>query len=700
MTESARDLLLEIGTEELPARFCVPALEQLQSKAAVALNTARLPHGKVETFGTPRRLVLLVQAVAMQQHDLEMTTKGPPARIAYDAEGKPTKALEGFMRTQGVTAEQVYVAREGNADYIFARRVEVGGSIGLVLPDLLKNLVLSLEFPKSMRWGSRSIRFARPIKWLLALLGNSRVPFDVDGITAGATTFGHRFLAPPEPILVFHPRDYFQKVGNAYVLVDQGVREDVIWQKVREVARDLGGMVKPDPDLLEEVTWLVEQPWAFAGSFDASYLEIPKEVLVTSMREHQRYFPVYDAAGERLLPYFIAVRNGLDAHLDTVRAGNEKVLRARLADARFFFDEDRRVGLEPRNEKLKHIVFQEKLGTLYEKVERVEGLAKKIARFIRLNAADTAHAQRAAHLCKADLATAMVYEFPELQGVMGREYARLEGEDPAVATAIYEHYLPRGAGDALPQTPAGVIVALADKLDTLAGYFCLGLIPKGSADPFALRRAAQGVIAIMIEHNALLQHQDLWSLCEAAVDRYAALVDGADRKKVVEDLSEFLKAREKVQLEQRGIRHDVIDAVLATDRAIPAMNAAVAEALSSLLQDPDFAAVMAAFKRVANLGAKAESSHVDPKLFTEDQERDLWQAAQEFMATSRQLAFEEKYADFFRAALPLKGPVDAFLDKVLVMAEDPAVRRNRLALLLDVAHQLCLIADLSKLVLA
>jgi len=690
MAEETRDLLLEIGTEELPARFCVPALEQLKSKAEAALAAARLRHGPAEVFGTPRRLVLLVQAVAMQQDDLEVVAKGPPARIAYDAEGRPTKALEGFIRTQGVTAEQVYVAKEGSADYVFARRVEVGGSIGAVLPGLLRDLVLSLEFPKSMRWGSRSMRFARPIRWILALLGASRVPFDVDGIASGAVTYGHRFLAPPEPILVPSVRDYFPRVTNAWVLVDQQVREDVIWQKVQEVARDLGGMVRPDADLLAEVTWLVEQPWAFAGHFDESYLEIPKEVLVTSMRENQRYFPVYDASGERLLPHFIAVRNGLDDHIDLVRAGNEKVLRARLADARFFFDEDRRVRLEERNEKLKQIVFQEKLGTLYEKVQRVAALAGSIAG--RLDA-DLAVAQRAARLCKADLATAMVYEFPELQGVMGREYARLEGEDPAVATAIFEHYLPRGAGDALPATAAGIAVALADRLDTLAGFFSLGLIPKGSADPFALRRAAQGVTAIMVEHRLNL---DLSDLCREA----AAAHSGANVEQVVADLTEFFRARLKALLEERGVRYDVIDAVLSRQIDVPKRHVAVAEALNGLLADAEFAAVMAAFKRVANLGGKAEQEAVDPDRFSEAPERSLWEAYLGFAASAPPLLAAERYAEFYRAALVLKAPVDAFLDKVLVMAEDPAVRQNRLGLLRRIADTLTAPADLAKLVLA
>lgn len=697
--EKSRDLLLEIGTEELPARFCQPALEQLKEKATAALASARLRHGDVQTFGTPRRLVLLVEGLALRQEDLEVVSKGPPARVAYDAAGKPTKAAEGFARKENVPLEALYLATEGNTEYLYARRTEVGSSIVAVLPEMLKQLILGLEWPKSMRWADRSIRFARPLKWICAMLGDRRVPFDVDGIPSGSTTRGHRFLAPPEPIEVVDPQDYFAKVGHAWVLLDQTVRRNVIWQKVEQVARDLGGTVPRDEDLLDEVNFLVEQPWPFAGNFDPRYLRIPAEVLVTSMREHQRYFPVYGADG-KLLPHFIAVRNGLDDHLANVIAGNEKVLNARLADANFFFEEDRKHKLEDRLPKLQSIVFQEKLGTLAAKVERVESLARRIAEDLAVagqagyTAETVAHAVRAAHLCKADLVTQMVYEFTELQGVMGQHYAAMDGEAPEVARAIFEHYLPRGLGDELPGTPAGVVVALADKLDTLAGFFSVGLVPTGSADPFALRRAAQGVVQVLVEHKLPLQ---LSRLIGAAVTAYAHL-DAAAREKGAADLLEFFRARLKVLLEDRGVRYDVVEAVLAGDIENPAERVAVAEALGAGLQEPEFAAVMGAFRRVANLGAKAEHANVDPALFQVDQERHLWTAFQDFRSAASPLLASNDYPAFYRQAVSLKAPVDAFLDKVLVMADDPAVRGNRLALLRSCAELLSAPADLSKLV--
>src|ERR687883_212027 len=492
MVAHTHDVLLEIGVEELPARFCAPALEQLKTRAAAALAAARLAHGAIVTVGTPRRLVLLVRELAARQADRDILSRGPATRIAFDAAGKPTRAAEGFARGQGVSVDNLLIqADEKGVAYVYARRHEAGSSADALLPSLLRDLIYALEFPQSMRWGSHSMRFARPIRWLLCLRDDRVVPFDVEGIATARDTRGLRALAPgPLPVRSVH--DYAGTCAQAHVMVDPAQRRNVIWRKVQSVGAERGGAVPRHEALLEEVTWLVEQPLAFHGSFDPAFLELPAEVLVTSMQEHQRYFPVYEQDGGRLLPYFIAVRNGLEAYLENVRHGNEKVLRARLADARFFWDEDRRCRLEDRLDALKAVVFQEQLGSQYLRTDRIMWLGEAVADGLGYDAETRNKVVRTARLCKCDLVTQMVAEFPELQGVMGRECARADDEDPLVATGIFEHYLPRGARDAWPESPTGIAVGVADRLDTLAGFFGLGLIPTGSADPFALRRGGRG----------------------------------------------------------------------------------------------------------------------------------------------------------------------------------------------------------------
>ncbi|MFO7172741.1 MAG: glycine--tRNA ligase subunit beta [Bacillota bacterium] len=697
---ATRDLLLEIGVEELPARFCGPALAQLKEKAEAALAAARLDHGPVETFGTPRRLVLLVRDLALRQRDQEVVVRGPSRRAAFDAEGRPTRAAEGFARSQGVPVESLVVRTdEKGGEYVYAVKHEAGQPAAEVLPALLERLITSLEFPKSMRWGTGEIRFARPIRWILALLGDEVIPFTVAGLESGRTTRGHRTLGPAEPIPVDDVHDYFVKVARAGVMVDQEQRRRTIWHQVSQVARELGGWVPRDEALLDEITWLVEQPLAFHGNFDPAFLEVPQEVLVTSMREHQRYFPVYDREDGRLLPYFIAVRNGGEEHLETVRRGNERVLRARLADARFFFEEDRKRPLESRLKDLKQIVFQEKLGSLYDKVQRLRALARQIGEALGFGEADLARCDRVATLAKCDLTTHVVYEFPELQGVMGREYARLEGEDPEVTAGIFEHYLPRFAGDRLPGTAPGTVVALADKLDTLAGFFLLGLIPTGSQDPYALRRAALGVTAIVTEGELRLS---LSWLLDAALAGYGDAFTPEERSRAKAALLDFFRVRLEGLLREQGHRPDVVDAVLAAgmDDMVDLLRRA--EALTRSLQEPEFAAVTTAFKRVANLAVKAAEhgaaeAEVDPSLFAEEPERELWQTFGDLREAAEAALAAGDYLGFYRLAVRLKAPVDAFLDRVLVMAEDPALRRNRLAMLRAIGRLLTRPADLGRL---
>lgn len=694
-----RNLVLEIGTEEIPARFCSPALEQLKENAAKALAEARLDYETVDVFGTPRRLVLYVRNLALRQRDVVVEVKGPPKKVAFDADGNFTVAARKFAEGQGVALEDLEVrADEKGGEYLWARKQIQGEPVEKVLPPLLAGLVTSIHWPKAMRWADREIRYARPIKWILALLGDWRVPFAVDGIETVSTTRGHRVLGPAEPIPVKDADDYFVRVSSGWVMVDQIVRKQVIWQQVTAEAARLGGFVRRDEDLLEELTWLVEQPTAFAGSFDPAFLEVPAEVLVTTMKEHQRYFPVYKAEdSDELLPYFIGIRNGGHEHLDIVRAGNEKVLAARLSDARFFWDEDRKQPLEAFNAKLKEAVFQEKLGTQFERVQRLVRLARPISQALGLPPEQQEQAARAAWLCKADLMTRMVFEFPEVQGYMGKQYLLAEGGDPAVAEAIYEHYLPRWAGDAVARTGPGIAVALADKLDTLAGYFSIGLIPTGSEDPFALRRAAQGVVQTLVENGLRV---DLAHLVSLAIDQYG--LSGEAAVKTHRDLMDFFRARVKVLLEQREIRYDVIDAVLAAGcrDVTDAVNRA--EALAAVMKEPEFAAVTGAFKRVANLAGKAAPSgaaeaEVDPELFAEPAERELYGAFVELRPPMKQAYEAGEYREFYRLATRLKAPVDHFLDTVRVNVEDERVRANRYALLHALVGLLSAPADLSKL---
>lgn len=694
-----RNLLLEIGTEEIPARFCGPALEQLKANAAKALTEARIGYGLVDVFGTPRRLVLYVRDMALVQSDREIVAKGPSKKVAYDAEGKPTIPAQKFAQSQGVAVEDLQIMTdEKGGEYLFVRRLEKGQSIAKVLPDLLANLVLSIDWPKSMRWADRTIRYARPIKWICAMLGDRKVPFEVDGIATVNTTMGHRTLGPALPLTVDNADNYFVQVGRAYVMVDQQIRRQVIWQQITAEANRIGGYVQPDEDLLDEINWLVEQPTAFTGAFHPSFLDVPPVVLVTSMKENQRYFPVYkDASAKELLPYFIAVRNGEQDHMDMVRAGNEKVLAARLADARFFWDEDRKHKLADYNEKLKNVVFQEKLGTQFQRVERIAALAGKIAGELELPENEREQAVQAASLCKADLVTKMVFEFPEVQGYMGQQYLLREGGDPAVALAIYEHYLPRGAGDELPGSGPGIAVALADKLDTLAGYFAIGMIPTGSQDPFALRRAAQGAVQTIVENGLKV---DIDQLASLALEQYTLGAEVA--LKALNDLREFFQARLKVLMDARNIRYDVIDAVLAVGAKQPYDAMRRAEALAAMLGEAEFAAVTGAFKRVSNLAAKANEAGVtagdiDPMLFEEAAERDVYGAFVDLRPELKRTLQHGQYEEFYRIATRFKAPVDAFLDNVRVNADNEQVRANRYRLLLALASLLSAPADLGRL---
>lgn len=691
----AKDLLFEIGIEEIPARFMEPALNQLQTIMTDSLAEAGLQYEKLATYGTPRRITLMIEGLDEVQPDRSTESKGPAVKAAYGADGQPSKALLGFCRGQGIEPADVLTKEIKGVEYVYAVKQIAGRPTAELLPEMLSAAVHKIYFPKPMRWAYNEMRFARPIRWLVLLFGADVLPLEIAGVAAGRISRGHRFLGS-DSVEIACPAEYLDTMQKAYVIVDQSVRREKIWQQIKAVASVAGGTVKPDEDLLSELVYILEYPTALLGRFDKKYLEIPEELVVTPMREHQRYFPVYDAAGEKLLPNFITVRNGNSQHLEIVAAGNEKVLSARLADAAFFWDEDRSHALIDNAPRLEHIVFHEKLGTLSAKVARVQKLALSIAEKLGYAAEDVRDTERAALLMKCDLVSNAVYEFTELQGIMGEYYAKNDGETEQVAAAIREHYLPRFTGDELPKTKAGVALALADRLDSLAGFFSRKMIPTGSQDPYALRRAAIGVSQILLRYELEL---DLAELCAEAL----ALYEGVKQEKTAEEtlaaMNNFFRQRVDNILAEEGVTYDVINAVAGLELAVPLVNYRKAHALADFKQGEDFAQLMAGYNRAANLlkNVKGEFA-VEPKLFEVDAERELLAAEDEAAAKVAAAVAEQNYPAALKALAAIRPQIDAFFEAVMVMADDAKVRDNRLALLQKLIGLTAELGELSQLV--
>ena len=684
----SKDLLLEIGTEEVPAHAMPGILEELEENAKKALDGLRLEYADISAVGTPRRTALLVAGLSERQPDIESERRGPSIQAAFDADGKPTKAAQGFARGQKIDLADL-VQKDG---YVYAVVHEAGAATESLLPELLQGLVTGLSFPNSMRWGSLDFRFIRPLRWLVALYGDEVVPFEVASVKSGRASRGHRFLGH-ENFEIARASDYIAVCEKEYIIVDQERRRDMIRAQIEETAKAQGGVAEITDDLLEEVTYLVEYPTALCGKFEEKYLNLPPEAVITPMRDHQRYFPVKDAAG-KLLPLFITVRNGGKEYLDVVQHGNERVLRARLADAQFFFDEDRKKPLEAHLEKLKTVVFQEGLGTVYDKAGRLQKLAAVIAGALGVDAAEKEKAVRAAKLAKADLVTGMVTEFTELQGVMGRSYALLDGENAEVAEAIDEHYLPRFAGDRLPQTTAGRIVCLADKIDNIVATFSRGLIPTGSQDPFALRRQALGLVR-MVAHAKL--RFSLSSLVAAAMDALS-LTDAAAREKMQADVAEFLRLRMKNVLDEAGVRYDVADAVLGDVDDICVVYHR-AEAVQKALSAGTLDAPVQALTRAGNLAQKTERAEFDAAAFAVPEEKSLAEAYAAAKEKTETCVRADDFAGAIAALSEMEKPINAFFDAVMVMDKDAKVRENRLGLLASIDALAKKVADFSKLVL-
>ncbi len=685
---STKELFLEIGSEEIPAGFIPRAMADMEAIIIREFAAARLTFSDIKTLGTPRRLALMVAGVPAVQPDAEITATGPSVKAAFNLDGTPTKAAEGFARGQGVDVSQLKVVTTEKGDYISVTRQETGRPTHQLLAEVLPKLIAEIPFKKSMRWSDLDVRFARPIHWIVALFDGSVIPFTFGTVASGAVSRGHRFMANS----TFPVRDYthyLEECERHFVIPDPDQRKEIIRRATHRVAEAAGGKLLPDEGLLEEVTYLAEYPTAVAGTFDPAFLAVPKEVLITSMRSHQRYFSIVDADG-RLMPGFITINNTLTSDPSVVVKGNERVLRARLSDARFFFEEDQKVRLADRVESLKNVVYQQKLGTSYEKMERFRDLALSLANFF--DPALNSRVEQAAFLCKADLVSGMVGEFPEVQGIMGREYALLEGVDPAVAAAIAEHYLPTQAGGELPASDIGAIVSIADKLDTICGCFGVGLIPTGSADPYALRRSAIGIINIILDRGYRVSLRN-------GIDKALRLLGAKLARPATEvqaEVMEFFRGR-FTNLMADQYPADVVDAALAAgfDDLVAARSRIAA--LAEFGSHPDFGALTSAFKRVGNIIKDGVDAPVDPALFQENAETALYEALQGAKTTVATAIEQGLWLDALTEIATLKGPVDGFFDAVMVMADDQAVRTNRLALLTAIARMIGTIADFSRL---
>ncbi len=684
-----KELLFEIGTEEIPSAYLPPALEDLKTAASRLLAEQRLTFAGIRSLGTPRRLTLVVDGLIECQPDQRREVIGPPKAVAFDAEGKPTKAAEGFARAQGMRVEALQIRTLDRGEYLVAVQEEGGSRTPDVLPTLLPRLLAALPFPKLMRWGEGAIRFVRPIRWLLAVYDGRVVPFAVDGLNADNKTYGHRFLAP-RGVRVRSSQEYVEKLAERFVVADPARRRELVRTLATEAAAAVKGQPVLEEALVGSVADLVEFPVAVCGGFKTEYLELPRDVIVTPMQKHQRYFPVVDAAGS-LLPYFVAIANTRVKDMQLIRQGNERVLRARLNDAEFFFREDRKRPLADRLPELRQVIFQEKLGSLADKVERIQRLAIWIAD--RVDPATRTTAARAAFLCKADITTNMVKEFPNLQGIMGREYARLSGEPPEVCQAIEEHYLPRFAGDRLPASMAGAAVALADRLDSILGCFGVGLVPTGSEDPYALRRAALGVVQTILQRGFRLPLDELVAVAQAS---YGA-EGSAGAEAVRRDVLEFLRSRTQAVLLEQELPAEVVESVLSAGSNDVADAARRAQALALLRREADFGDLATAFRRVVGIVPRGFTRTVEPGRLVEAAERALYAQAEELKTEVDRLVAAQDYLGALRRIVALKPMVDMFFEEVLVIGPDEELTQNRFALLKTVGDLFARIADFTKI---
>ncbi|NOY68605.1 MAG: glycine--tRNA ligase subunit beta [Deltaproteobacteria bacterium] len=690
-----KSFLLEIQTEELPAGYIRPAVDALCADIIAKLDSNRIGHGQAKTYATPRRLAVGIENVAPRQEPLVVEVMGPPERVAYDAEGRPGVAAVKFAEKNGVDVKNLYVRETEKGRYVCAEKKEPALATTTVLKKLLPGVILSVPFPKTMRWSDRKIAFARPIHQIVALYGEKIVSFIAGGIKSGRKTAGHRFMHTGK-ISIKSPEDYIETLEAASVIPDFGKRKNLMEKRMEACVKSTNGTIMADEALCDTVTNLIEYPEPVLGRFDASFLALPEEILITAMREHQKYFAIRDKNGA-MLPCFIAVNNTHARDMDVVTQGHERVLRARLEDARFFYETDMKTKFSDRVESLKKVLFQARLGTVYDKVARVEHICGSLCKMLLLDDDLTTDILRAARLCKADLVTHVVDEFPKLQGVMGRVYAGLCGENERVATAIEEHYRPISSKGVLPATLAGAIVSIADKVDTLCGCFHAGLIPSGAADPYALRRQSIGIIRIA-------RQKDLsFSLSSLVSDALTLFYDGAGdgENDAARQVFDFLKNRMENLLEIDGIAKDLASAVLsASADSVPDVWKR-AHALYKLKTAPDFEPIAVAFKRVVNIIKKAKPSdtaaRLDPGLFSDKSEKDLFLMVNSLNKQVNQHVADGDIDAAFSVISSIRPAVDLFFDAVLVMDKDQNVRKNRLALLREISEMFARLVDFSRI---
>lgn len=679
--------------EELPARYVADTVSQLKINTEELLKKERVQYSDIIIYTTPRRLALIIKGLEDMGTSAEEKVKGPSKKISFDEEGNPSKALQGFMRGQKVEQDSIIIEEVNGEEYVFARVMKKSKSLEQVFSSNMESFIKKINFPKTMKWGGKNLRFARPIRWILSLLDDETIPFEMEGIKVSNVTRGHRFLGSNN-ILIDHVDNYVDLLNKNYVIVDQAERKDIIRYGSEKLVREKGGSIQQDEELLDEITNIVEYPTPIIGRIKEEYLSLPMDVITTPMKEHQRYFPVIDDKG-RLLPYFITVRNGDDNHTDIVIKGNEKVLGARLEDAKFFYKDDIKFPLEQYVTKLENITFQEKLGNMLTKTKRIQKLAVKIGDYLEVGEETEKNIDRAGYLSKADLTTKMVSEFTELQGKMGMEYASHSGENEIVSLAIFEQYLPRYSGDQLPSTTAGAVISIADKLDSIAGLFAIGIQPTGSQDPFALRRSALGIINIILDKKLNLSLNELidFSLYVYVEENSLAF----DYNKVKSEIMDFFLGRLRNMFLDSGIRYDIIDAIIKTEGDDIYDLKIRADKLNDWLNKEGLSDILTAFNRVSTLAEKAISSDVKRDLLTED-EINLYDSYNNIEERALNLINKKEYDKALDILTSLKEPIDNFFEKVMVMVEDEALKNNRLGLLRKIYDIMMKVCDLSQIV--
>ncbi|MDV7814850.1 glycine--tRNA ligase subunit beta [Enterococcus hirae] len=687
----AKELLLEIGLEEMPAHVVTPSMKQLEQKTAKFLDEHQLSYDTIETFSTPRRLAIKVTNIPERQADSEEELKGPAKKIALDSDGNWTKAAEGFVRGQGLTTDDITFKELKGVEYVYVTKYTHGQPAKEVLTGLA-DMIKSLTFPVTMHWANYDFEYIRPIHWIVALLDDEVIPFEILDVTTDRTSRGHRFLG--ETVRFAHANEYEEKLQEQFVIAAPHKRKEMIIQQATELAEKKHWTIDLDGKLLEEVNNLVEYPTVFAGDFEEKYLSVPEEVLVTSMKEHQRYFEVRNDQG-LLLPHFISARNGDRVKLENVIRGNQKVLTARLEDAEFFYNEDKKMSIETFVDKLKSVTFHEKIGSIYEKMQRVQVIARILGESVGLSPEELTDLQRAAEIYKFDLVTNMVGEFPELQGIMGEKYARLHGETPAVAIAIKEHYLPISSEGDLPETKIGAVLAIADKLDSIFSFFTVGMIPSGSNDPYALRRQAYGIVRIIEAKNwafplSVLQ-ETISEVISKDTDRFGIALSAGQQ------VIDFIKGRLRQLLITKNIRHDIIEAVLNSEQKDLTKIFATAQLFKKHLADEDFKPSMEALTRVVNLAKKAElekQSEVEPDLFENEAEKELYKAVEAMKTSFADQTINENYDQL----VSLRPLIENYFDQTMVMAKEPEVRKNRLTQLNQIATIALSLASLDQII--